>query len=95
MKTLLNLASCLALAGASTFAFAEPQTVTLSVPGMDCAACPITIKKALNKVEGVAKVEVSFEKKLAIVTFDNAKTNLAKLTQATANAGYPSSEKKS
>ena len=95
MKTLLNLAGFLALAGASTFAFAEPQTLTLSVPGMDCAACPITIKKALNKVEGVAKVEVSFEKKLAIVTFDNAKTNLAKLTQATANAGYPSNEKKS
>ena len=95
MKILQNLACCLTLAGTTTFAFAEPQTVTLSVPGMDCAACPITIKKALGKVEGVAKVEVSFEKKQAIVTFDNAKTNLAKLTQATANAGYPSNEKKS
>jgi len=95
MKTLLNLACCLALAGASAMAFAEPQTVTLSVPGMDCAACPITIKKALSKVDGVARVEVSFEKKQAIVTFDNARTTLAKLTQATANAGYPSSEKKS
>ena len=30
-----------------------PQTVTLSVPGMTCAACPITVKKALSKVEGV------------------------------------------
>ena len=98
MKTLLNIARSVTFATFAAYtgtAFAESQTVTLSVPGMDCAACPITIKKALGKVEGVAKVEVSFEKKQAIVTFDNAKTSLVKLTQATANAGYPSSEKKS
>ena len=98
MKTLLNIARSVTFATFVAYtgiALAESQTVTLSVPGMDCAACPITIKKALSKVEGVAKVEVSFEKKQAIVTFDNAQTSLVKLTQATANAGYPSSEKKS
>ncbi|HCC82324.1 MAG TPA: mercuric transport protein periplasmic component, partial [Methylophaga sp.] len=27
-------------------ALAAPQTVTLSVPGMTCSACPITVKAA-------------------------------------------------
>jgi mercuric transport protein len=40
-------------AALSAPAWAATQTVTLSVTGMTCAACPITIKKALNKVEGV------------------------------------------
>lgn len=82
---------------AATFtvpAWAAIQTVTLSVPGMTCAACPITVKHALSKVQGVQKVQVSFEKKQAVVTYDDAKTNLAALTKATENAGYPSSVKR-
>jgi mercuric ion binding protein len=69
---------------------AAPQTITLSVPGMTCAACIITIKKALTKVDGVAKAEVSFEKREAVVTFDDAKASVQSLTKATENAGYPS-----
>ena len=74
----------------STPAWAATQTVTLSVTGMTCAACPITIKKALNKVEGVENIEVNLEKKEALVTFDDAKTNVQALLEATKNAGYPS-----
>ena len=89
MKTLITL---IALAAAlSAPAWAATKTVTLSVPGMTCAACPITVKKALSKVAGVQKIEVSLEKREAIVTFDDAKTNADALTKATANAGYPSS----
>ncbi|HEJ9999504.1 TPA: mercury resistance system periplasmic binding protein MerP, partial [Pseudomonas aeruginosa] len=69
------------------------QIITLSVPGMTCAACPITVKKALTKVEGVTKAEVSYEKREAIVTFDDAKTSAQALTKATEDAGYPSSVK--
>lgn len=74
-------------------AWAATETVTLSVPGMTCAACPITVKRALNKVEGVARIEVSFEKREAVVTFDNAKTKVEALLDATKNAGYPSTVK--
>lgn len=77
----------------ATPVWAAIQTVTLSVPGMTCAACPITVKKALTRVDGVQKVEVSYEKREAVVTFDDAKTNADALTQATENAGYPSSVK--
>ncbi len=75
-------------------AWALPQTVTLNVSGMTCPACPITVKKALQKVPGVSKVEVRFEKKQVLVTFDDAKTNTDALVKAIADAGYPSQPEK-
>lgn len=75
-------------------AWSATQTVTLSVPGMTCAACPVTVKAALRKIPGVQKTEVRFDKLEAIVSFDDAKTNVAALTEATARAGYPSTVKK-
>jgi mercuric ion binding protein len=75
-------------------AWASLQIVTLNVPGMTCEACPITVKKALEKIPGVSKVEVRFEKKQVLVTFDDAKTNTDALVKATTNAGYPSQPEK-
>lgn len=86
---LLSLLSLLSLS-----AFAKPQTVTLEVPTMNCVTCPFTVKKALQNVEGVSKADVTFETKLAVVTFDDAKTTVKALTDATKNAGYPSSVQK-
>ncbi|HEY8213220.1 MAG TPA: mercury resistance system periplasmic binding protein MerP [Methylocystis sp.] len=74
--------------------YAATKTVTLSVSNMTCAACPITVKKALSKVEGVGAIEVSYEKKEALVTYDDAKTNVEALTKAIEGAGYPSQLKK-
>ena len=90
---LLHRSFLLAIAFVSSQAFAEMKTVTLSVPGMNCELCPITIKKAISRVPGVTKVEASYEKKQAVVTFDDAKTTVEALTKATANAGYPSTVK--
>ena len=70
------------------------RVVEFSIGGMTCAACPITVKKALSKVEGVSKTAVSFEKLEAVVTFDDAKTSVQALTKATADAGYPSELKR-
>lgn len=78
---------------ASPTAFAETKTVTLSVPGMNCDLCPLTIKKAISRVPGVASVEASYEKKQAVVTFDDNKASVDALMKATANAGYPSTLK--
>ena len=89
-----KLFASLALAAVVAPVLAATQTVTLSVPGMTCAACPITVKKAISKVEGVSKTDVNFDKREAVVTFDDAKTNVQKLTKATEDAGYPSSVKR-
>lgn len=85
-KTWIMLALCLA-AGPG---IAAPQTVTLSIPAMDCPVCPITIKKALTQVTGVSQAQVSFERREATVTYDNARTTVEALTRATAQVGYPS-----
>lgn len=88
---------CLAalLVAVASPAFAAQQTVTLAVPGMSCAACPITVKKALTQVEGVTRAEVDYAARQAVVTFDDARTGVASLTNATADAGYPSTLKES
>lgn len=78
------------LAVMTTPVWAVPRTVTLAVPSMDCPVCPITVKKALSKVPGVSQAEVNFGKREATVTFDDTKTSVDALTQATGNAGYPS-----
>ncbi|TCT07051.1 mercury resistance system periplasmic binding protein MerP [Paralcaligenes ureilyticus] len=83
----------LALAVVAAPVWAATQTITLSVPGMTCAACPLTVKAALSKVEGVSKTTVVFDKREATVTFDNAKTSAQALMRATGNAGYPSTLK--
>jgi periplasmic mercuric ion binding protein len=74
--------------------WASPKTVALNVSGMTCPACPITVKKALEKVGGVSKVDVRFEKKQVLVTFDDTRTNADELVKATTDAGYPSQPEK-
>lgn len=75
----------------ATTCLAGEQTATLKVEGMTCASCPYQVKKSLTSVEGVKAADVSLETKLATVTFDDAKTDMAALTAATAGAGFPSS----
>jgi periplasmic mercuric ion binding protein len=49
------------------------ETVVLDVKNMTCAVCPITVRKALQKIPGVTTAEVDFDKKTARVTFDPEK----------------------
>jgi mercuric ion binding protein len=91
-KLLISTAFVLGLFASST-ALAAEKTVTLAVENMYCAACPHTVKASLEAVPGVTKVAVSNKDKTAIVTFDDAKTNVSALTAATTNAGYPSGPK--
>ncbi|PPC92668.1 MAG: mercuric transport protein periplasmic component [Methylocystis sp.] len=89
-----KLAAMIALSAVfSAPAWAATKTVTLSVSNITCAACPIMVKKALSKVAGVQAADVSYEKKEAVVTYDDAKTNIEALTKATEGAGYPSEQK--
>ncbi|MDO9047638.1 MAG: mercury resistance system periplasmic binding protein MerP [Methylobacter sp.] len=70
--------------------WAASRTVALAIPGMTCAACPITLKIALNRVTGVTATTVNFDRRQAMVTFDDAKTDVDALIRATGYAGYPS-----
>jgi mercuric ion binding protein len=68
--------------------WAAQQTVTLSVPDMTCATCPITVKKALMRVEGVTDVKSSLPKRETTVVFDDTRVKLEALTRATREAGF-------
>lgn len=71
-------------------AWAAQQTATLSVPGMTCPTCPITVKKALMALKGVISVRSDFSQRETTVVFDDAQVNLTALTHATREAGFPS-----
>lgn len=88
VRPLVALAALLApAAGAS----AAERTVTLGVENMYCAACPHIVRQTLASVPGVRRVEVSYRTRTATVIFDDARTDVAALTTATAAAGYPAS----
>ena len=53
----------------------------------------ISVKRSLTKIDGVTKADVSLEKAEAVVTFDDAKTNVEALVKATGGAGFPSAVK--
>ena len=65
------------------------QTVTFDVEKMTCATCPIAVRKAMERVDGVKEVEVSLENKSAIVTFDPIVTTATEIGKASADVGFP------
>lgn len=72
---------------------AQISVASFAVAKMTCAACPITVKKAMSAVRGVRSVEVDFASKTATVAFDRNLTNAATIAAASANAGYPAKVK--
>lgn len=69
---------------------AHERTVVLNVENMTCPICPITIRKALERVPGVRSAKADMATGTATVTFDPGKTRVAALIKATTDAGYPS-----
>ena len=83
------LTSALTLAVTPAFGGAT-QTVVLDVQNMTCELCPITVKKSLEQVPGVASAKVDLDKRTATVQFDPDRAEPAALVKATTNAGFPS-----
>jgi mercuric ion binding protein len=90
MRHVIAAAGLVALMLSAGPAWAGERTVTLAVDNISCASCPYIVKRTLANVPGVSDVEVSFEERTAVVTFDDAKTDVAALTQATQSMGFPS-----
>ncbi len=89
MKSTL-LAIVLGLAfGVAVPAVATEQTVSMDVERMNCALCPVTVRKAMERVDGVQHVEVNYDTKTATVTFDDSNTTAAEIAQASTDVGYP------
>jgi periplasmic mercuric ion binding protein len=65
------------------------KTVTFKIANMTCAACPITVRAAMQGVKGVASVKVDFATKTALVVFDPGMATIDAIAAASTNAGYP------
>ncbi len=73
----------------SNSAVAQTETATFEIENMTCATCPITVRTAMSRVEGVDSVQVDYESKTAVVHFDPNVTTAALVGQASTDAGYP------
>lgn len=84
-----GVATFVAAGGPAKAAVAQAQTATFAVANMTCATCPITVKTAMQKVPGVQSVNVSFEKKTAVVVFDPSRAKPATIAAASTGVGFP------
>jgi Cu+-exporting ATPase len=64
------------------------EKAELKVTGMTCATCAVTIEKALQGVEGVAKADVNLGLERVVVEYDPGKARLTDLQKAVSEAGY-------
>jgi len=73
----------------STTAFAAERTAAFTVENMTCSTCPLTIKVAVKKIDGVKDVQVNYEGKTATVVYDDARTTTDAIAKAMNDAGFP------
>jgi len=78
-------------------AFAKDVKTDIKVTGMTCGACAVSVQSALTRVKGVKRADVSHEKGLATVVYDDEQTNEPQLREAINKTGFkaePNQEKK-
>ncbi len=66
----------------------QAERLTLPVRGMHCAACVGKVERALTSVPGVDEATVNLATEKATVTFDSTRTDVTRLQDAVARAGY-------
>ncbi len=64
------------------------QTVTLGISGMTCGGCVRSVTNVLKALDGVAKAEVSLEKRSAVVDYDPGKVGIERLKRSVVEAGF-------
>ena len=94
MKNLTKLILLIAMLAGTAAVADQDATATFDVDKMTCATCPIAVKKAMERVDGVKDVKVDYESKTAVVTFDPETTTTSAIGQASADVGFPATVKK-
>jgi periplasmic mercuric ion binding protein len=79
----------LGLIASAAPALAVEATVMFAVDKMNCKLCPITVRKAMEGVDGVVDAKVDYDNKTATVTFDNERTTPDEIAKASTDIGYP------
>lgn len=91
---LVALPATLPGCGGNTATAEEPvkatHTATVKIEGMTCASCSVTVRTAVNKLSGVASIEVDVAKGSATVKFDSAQVSAEDIAKKITDAGYAS-----
>lgn len=85
----------LMIAFTSIGASAITKKSTIRIDGMKCSKCTGSVEKALKATPGVEKVEVSLERKEAVVEYDDEKVTEVKLREVINGTGFKAVEEKS
>jgi mercuric ion binding protein len=72
----------------SQYVQAAIKTVKLEIEGMTCGQCAASINTALKKVDGVRKIDITFEKKGGTVEYDPAKVTEKTIVEAINKTGF-------
>ena len=65
------------------------DTVTLDIPNISCNHCVMTVKQALEGVDGVEQAKVDLDAGSAVVEYDDGRTEPAALASVVSEEGYP------
>ena len=65
------------------------QTLSFDVSGMTCGACTGSVQRALSKLDGISRAEVSLNPGVATVAAAPARVTPAQIESAINPLGYP------
>lgn len=64
------------------------KEAVFKVEGMTCGTCPLTIKAALKRLDGVVKADVSYRNREAKVSYEEDKVTVDEIVRTIENAGF-------
>ena len=73
---------------AQTSSAPQLKTVSIPVEGMSCVSCAARVRRTLKSIDGVQHVEVSLERREAVVRFAADKVTSERLESAINSLGY-------
>lgn len=99
-RTVLTIATLVVLtfAGLNVYTYAKGISkeslsnsdvqVSITVKGMTCFTCEITVQQAVKKLPGVTQIKASAKEGAALVSYDPEKTSLDQIIEAINKTGY-------
>lgn len=67
---------------------ANVQKVDFDIEGMTCTSCEAHINHAVNELDGIIRIQTSYESGHTTIEFDESQTNLGAIKEAIASTGY-------
>ena len=64
------------------------KEIKLKIEGMHCTGCSSRLEKVLNNTDVVESATVSFEKKQAIITYNESQTDIEQIKQIIQDTGF-------